>query len=124
MAWQDILGQEDVRSTLVVAHNAVNQALLNTVLSLPPDFFRRLLQSNGATSVIDFQPNGDGPPTCTIDRINQVTSLIADLWMKHDTLPPAVSLSLWDNTDRENIYTFSQESSHQALPHSVKSKAL
>lgn len=73
MAWQDILGQEDVRSTLVVAHNAVNQALLNTVLGLPPDFFRRLLQSNGATSVIDFQPNGDGPPTCTIDRINQVT---------------------------------------------------
>ncbi len=72
MAWQDILGAPGIKSALVVAHNAVNQALLNTALGLPPTFFRRLLQSNGATSVIDFQPNGDGPPTRTIDRINQV----------------------------------------------------
>ncbi|CAL5219736.1 g1633 [Coccomyxa viridis] len=71
MAWQDILGAPGIKSALVVAHNAVNQALLNTALGLPPTFFRRLLQSNGATSVIDFQPNGDGPPTRTIDRINQ-----------------------------------------------------
>ena len=72
MAWQDILGNADVKSALVVAHNAVNQALLNTALDLPPSFFRRLLQSNAATSVIDFQPNGDKPPTRTIDRMNQV----------------------------------------------------
>ena len=65
-------GNADVKSALVVAHNAVNQALLNTALDLPPSFFRRLLQSNAATSVIDFQPNGDKPPTRTIDRMNQV----------------------------------------------------
>ena len=74
MAWQDILGKEGVKSALVVAHKAVNQAMLNTALGLPPTFFRRLLQSNGATSVVDFQPNGDGPPICTIDRMNQVDS--------------------------------------------------
>ena len=39
MAWQDILGNADVKSALVVAHNAVNQALLNTALDLPPSFF-------------------------------------------------------------------------------------
>ena len=43
MAWQDILGDPGVKSALVVAHNAVNQALLNTALDLPPSFFRRLL---------------------------------------------------------------------------------
>ncbi len=74
MAWQDILGTPGTKSALVVAHNAVNQALLNTALGLPPTFFRRLLQTNAATSVIDFQPNGDGPPTRTIDRMNQVCS--------------------------------------------------
>ena len=72
MAWQDILGDEGAKSALVVAHNAVNQALLNTALDLPPTFFRRLLQSNAATSVIDFQPNGDKAPMRTIDRMNQV----------------------------------------------------
>ena len=72
MAWQDILGTPGVKSALVVAHNAVNQALLNTALDLPPSFFRRLLQSNAATSVIDFQPAGDKSPLRTIDRMNQV----------------------------------------------------
>jgi len=59
---------------LVVAHNAVNQALLGTALGLPPRFFRRLLQSNGATSVLDFQPpQGPGAPVrVTVDRLNQV----------------------------------------------------
>ena len=79
MAWQEILGTQGVRSALVVAHNAVNQALLNTALGLPPTFFRRLLQTNAATSVIDFQPNGDGPPICTIDRMNQVGTCSATL---------------------------------------------
>ena len=58
---------------LVVAHNAVNQALLGTALGLPPRFFRRLLQSNGATSVLDFEPpQGPGAPVrVTVDRLNQ-----------------------------------------------------
>jgi broad specificity phosphatase PhoE len=71
LAWRQILEAEDVRSALVVAHNAVNQALLNTALGLPPTFFRRLTQTNGATSVIDFQPNGNHSPIRVIDRINQ-----------------------------------------------------
>ncbi|BDA42581.1 probable phosphoglycerate mutase GpmB at N-terminal half [Coccomyxa sp. Obi] len=71
LAWQQILGVDDVRNALVVAHNAVNQALLNTALGLPPTFFRRLTQTNAATSVVDFQPNGTHPPSRIIDRMNQ-----------------------------------------------------
>jgi len=35
---------QDWRCALVVAHNAVNQALIGSALGLPPRFFRRLLQ--------------------------------------------------------------------------------
>ena len=49
------------------------QALICTALGLPPTFFRRLVQSNGATSVLDFMPaRGGGAPTLVVDRINQV----------------------------------------------------
>ena len=34
--------------------------------------FRRMLQSNGATTVLDFTPVPDKPPTVTINRHNQV----------------------------------------------------
>jgi broad specificity phosphatase PhoE len=83
VAWQHILteagavrdggGEGRASCALVVAHNAVNQALLGTALGLPPRFFRRLLQSNGATSVLDFEPpQGPGAPMrVTVDRLNQ-----------------------------------------------------
>ncbi|KAI8464921.1 MAG: phosphoglycerate mutase-like protein [Monoraphidium minutum] len=82
-AWQHILtegpppdgGAAPSRQScaLVVAHNAVNQALLGTALGLPPRFFRRLLQSNGATSVLDFEPpmSPGAPVRVTVDRLNQ-----------------------------------------------------
>lgn len=74
MAWHDILLDDEVQScVLVVAHNAVNQALVATATGLGPQFFRRLLQSNAASTVLDFVPRqGGGPPVVTIDRLNQV----------------------------------------------------
>ena len=73
LAWQDILGDKSGnRNTLLVAHNAVNQALVATAIGLPPTYFRRLLQNNAATTVLDFQPNGNGPPRVNLDRLNQV----------------------------------------------------
>ncbi len=49
------------------------QALICVALGLPPTFFRRLVQSNGATSVLDFMPpRGGGAPTLVVDRLNQV----------------------------------------------------
>ena len=73
IAWQQILGdQSGNRNTLLVAHNAVNQALVATAIGLPPTYFRRLLQNNAATTVLDFQPTQDGPPRVNLDRLNQV----------------------------------------------------
>lgn len=72
LAWQQILGdQSGNRNTLLVAHNAVNQALVATAIGLPPTYFRRLLQNNAATTVLDFQPTQDGPPRVNLDRLNQ-----------------------------------------------------
>lgn len=74
MAWQEILLDDEVQScALVVAHNAVNQALVGTAAGIGPEFFRRLLQSNAASTVLDFVPRqSGGPPVVTIDRLNQV----------------------------------------------------
>lgn len=76
LAWQQVLeAQQGHRNILLVAHNAVNQALVATAIGLPPTYFRRLLQNNAATTVLDFQPNGDGPPRVNVDRLNQVGAL-------------------------------------------------
>eukprot|EP00803_Ostreobium_quekettii_P008845 evm.model.scf_195.10 EVM.evm.TU.scf_195.10 scf_195:60836-66886(-) len=74
LAWQHILGHEDdYGTTLVVAHNAVNQALVATAIGFPNSYFRRLLQSNAATTVLDFQPVSDSGQQLrvTLDRLNQ-----------------------------------------------------
>ncbi|GLC39822.1 hypothetical protein PLESTB_001385600 [Pleodorina starrii] len=50
----------DPRVVLVVAHNAINQALVATALGLPPSYFRRLPQNNAALSIFDLEPGADG----------------------------------------------------------------
>lgn len=70
--WEEILCHEG-QSILVVAHNAVNQALVATATGLGPEYFRQLLQSNCGVSVLDFTPrnSGDGPPYVCLERLNQ-----------------------------------------------------
>lgn len=70
--WEKIL-THDSRSILVVAHNAVNQALVATAIGLGTEYFRILLQSNCGVSVLDFtpQPEGSSPSIC-LNRLNQV----------------------------------------------------
>ena len=61
LAWREVLHSKALRSCgLLVAHNAVNQALLCTALGLPPCFFRRFSQSNAAFTVLDFDYAGPG----------------------------------------------------------------
>lgn len=69
--WEKIL-THDSRSILVVAHNAVNQALVATAIGLGTEYFRILLQSNCGVSVLDFtpQPEGSSPSIC-LNRLNQ-----------------------------------------------------
>lgn len=69
--WERILAHEG-KSVLVVAHNAVNQALVATSLGLGTEFFRTLLQSNCGASVLDFTPQTGGrPPSVCLNRLNQ-----------------------------------------------------
>ncbi|CAL4911610.1 unnamed protein product [Urochloa decumbens] len=69
--WERILAHEG-KSVLVVAHNAVNQALVATSLGLGAEYFRILLQSNCGASVLDFTPQtGGGPPNVCLNRLNQ-----------------------------------------------------
>lgn len=60
-AWERIVQTAASRpqpgTTLVVAHDAVNKAILCYVLGLGPDHFWNFKQGNGAVSVIDY-PNG------------------------------------------------------------------
>ncbi|XP_060173881.1 probable 2-carboxy-D-arabinitol-1-phosphatase [Lycium barbarum] len=69
--WDKILVHES-KSVLVVAHNAVNQALVATALGLGTEYFRILLQSNCGVSVLDFTPQPEGgTPSICLNRLNQ-----------------------------------------------------
>lgn len=69
--WTKILAH-DSRSVLVVAHNAVNQALVATAIGLGAEYFRTLLQSNCGVSVLDFIPRPEGGSThICLNRLNQ-----------------------------------------------------
>jgi hypothetical protein len=50
------------------------QALIGTAIGLPPQAFRLLLQSNGATTAICFAPaaNINASAVATVEHINQV----------------------------------------------------
>ncbi|XP_009802341.1 probable 2-carboxy-D-arabinitol-1-phosphatase [Nicotiana sylvestris] len=69
--WEKILVHES-KSVLVVAHNAVNQALIATAMGLGTEYFRILLQSNCGVSVLDFTPQPEGgTPSICLNRLNQ-----------------------------------------------------
>lgn len=61
-AWEAILPQAQERAgrktLLIVAHNAINQALLCTALGIPPHGFRRFQQDNAGISVLSFPEHG------------------------------------------------------------------
>lgn len=69
--WDDVLSS-DANSILLVAHNAVLQALVCTALGVGPRYFRHLLQSNCGVSVLDFgPPQIAGDPCVAIERLNE-----------------------------------------------------
>ncbi|KAM7259669.1 hypothetical protein ACFE04_015410 [Oxalis oulophora] len=77
--WTNILAHQD-QSLLVVAHNAVNQALIATAIGLGTEYFRILLQSNCGVTVLDFtQLSEGGTPHICLNRLNQTPgSPVAD----------------------------------------------
>jgi probable phosphoglycerate mutase len=73
MAWKQIVethsGSDGVQTVMVVAHDAINKAILCHVVGLGPEAFWRFKQGNGAVSVIDY-PNGiDSTPVLNAANI-------------------------------------------------------
>ncbi|WP_421655691.1 histidine phosphatase family protein [Leptothermofonsia sp. ETS-13] len=64
-AWDSIVQaayqREEPGITLVVAHDAINKAILCYVLGLGPDHFWNFKQGNGAVSVIDYSQGSEKP---------------------------------------------------------------
>ena len=65
-AWQQLVRQTatvgDTATGLVVAHDAVNKAILCKLLNLDPDAFWYFKQGNGAVSAIDYPHGPEGLP--------------------------------------------------------------
>ena len=70
--WQDIVKVQSESSTpqtgVVVAHDAVNKALVCYLLGLKPDNFWNIKQGNGAVTVIDYPQGSDG--TAVLQAVN------------------------------------------------------
>ncbi len=64
--WGDIVAaysdSETTKTVLVVAHDAINKAILCQVLGLGPDRFWQFKQGNGAVSVIDYTDGAGSAP--------------------------------------------------------------
>lgn len=76
-AWQAIVASEanspEPRTILVVAHDAVNKAILCHVAGLGPENFWNFKQGNGAVSVIDYAQSSDRAPV--LQAMNITTHL-------------------------------------------------
>lgn len=59
-AVQENLAQGTLTTVLVVAHDAVNKAILCHIMGWGPEYFWRFKQGNGAVSVIDYPYGPDG----------------------------------------------------------------
>ena len=68
VSWQEI-----IRSVsgvgIVVAHDAINKAILCQLFGLEPEHFWNFKQGNGAVSVIDYPEGPDGPPVLEVINI-------------------------------------------------------
>ncbi|MEG4285221.1 histidine phosphatase family protein [Microcoleus sp. A006_D1] len=71
-AWREIV-QSVTGTGIVVAHDAVNKALLCHLFNLEPEHFWKFKQGNGAVSVIDYPHGPDGLPV--LQAMNVTTHL-------------------------------------------------
>ncbi len=75
-AWQSIVqaaSKNQLKTGLIVAHDATNKTLLCHILGLPADNFWNFRQGNGAVSVIDYPFGLDGLPV--LQAMNITTHL-------------------------------------------------
>ncbi|MEM8611074.1 MAG: histidine phosphatase family protein [Cyanobacteria bacterium P01_H01_bin.105] len=55
--WQKLLDEHQGQAVLVVAHSAINRALVGTAVGLGPDALNRMYQANCGISVLNFPGN-------------------------------------------------------------------
>lgn len=74
-AWESIVSKysKQPKTVLVVAHDAINKAILCHVFGLGPEHFWNFKQGNGAVSVIDYPHGSDGYPV--LQSMNITTHL-------------------------------------------------
>ncbi|HEY9622175.1 MAG TPA: histidine phosphatase family protein, partial [Crinalium sp.] len=80
VAWDDIVSStvvegDRIPTVLVVAHDAINKAILCHLVGWGPDQFWKFKQGNGAVTVIDYPKGASGPPM--IQSLN-ITSHLSD----------------------------------------------
>lgn len=72
-AWNEIMaahsGSDTLQTVMVVAHDAINKAILCHVAGLGPEGFWRFKQGNGAVSVIDYPKGVESPPVLSAANI-------------------------------------------------------
>ncbi len=66
--WVQSYHQQPV-TVLVVAHDAVNKAIIAQLFNLPPEHFWNFKQGNGAVTVIDYPHGIDTPPVLQASNI-------------------------------------------------------
>jgi probable phosphoglycerate mutase len=74
-AASNLIQSDQISTVLVVAHDAINKAILCHLAGLGPEHFWTFKQGNGAVSVIDYPNGADGRPT--IQALN-ITSHLSD----------------------------------------------
>jgi len=78
--WEEVVTEKghspnEIRTGIVVAHDAINKVILCALLGLSPGHFWNVKQGNGAVSVIDYPEGKDGTPV--LQAIN-ITSHLAE----------------------------------------------
>jgi probable phosphoglycerate mutase len=75
--WKQIVeaaaAASEVKTVMVVAHDAINKAILCSLVGLGPESFWNFKQGNGAVSVIDYPQGADSQPV--ISAMNITTHL-------------------------------------------------
>lgn len=72
----DNLAEGTVTTVVVVAHDAVNKAILCHIMGWGPEYFWRFKQGNGAVSVIDYPHGADGDAILRASNITTGDSVL------------------------------------------------
>ena len=82
--WQDILPKHQGHTLLIVAHSAINRALIGTGLGLGPDRHENLHQANCAISLLNFSGGlGDGVQLETMNLTNHMGETLPTMRSRH-----------------------------------------